>query len=229
MTARMRPFRPPELYRDELEGLAFHYHLAVLDTREDVGAFARDHLLRSVFAPFSRSLFTTVAARLASSVAALALVIERARVDRAVDMLHAAGVTCCVGWSTPETLARCRPDLRASFQVMGYDEAVAASVSRQASLVDVRSETEAAANPMESWPMDGSRNVPLDRFLVRRSSPSGRAGLPWVFYSPGGARAAVATSWQLRDGHRAVWLQDRQWTHQLPQRDSVSVLAAGNG
>jgi rhodanese-related sulfurtransferase len=204
MTARMRHSRPRELYRDELEALAFHYHLAVLDTREDVGAFAREHLLRSVYAPMSQSVLSTVVSKLTPSIAAIALVVERQDVDDAFAIARTAGASHCVGWATPETLGSCREEVRASFEAMSFDEAVEAHQNHQVSLVDVRSVFEAAASPLKR-----GNNITYDRFLARRNSPPPGEERPWCFYSPDGVRAATAASWLLRDGHKAVWIQER--------------------
>lgn|GEM_PF-4852333 len=192
--------RPPELASEELESLALHYHVAVVDARASVSEYARRHLLRSLYAPLSPPLFSTVVPKLVPSTAAVALVVERRAVDASFETLRAAGHRRFAGWARPEALDACRSDLLGRFDVLDLEEARRDARQGGLALVDVRDSAEVAKAPLEA-----AKNMVLGRLLARRATP--RVDETLALYSPHGLRAAVAAAWLRRDGYRVSWVQ----------------------
>lgn len=193
--------KPRALTADELVEAGRNEGVVLIDTRADRSAFMAMHLRGSLYSPLTTSFSAVVGSYVADPEAALVLIAEEDRVEKAVRDLVRLGLDNVIGYAVPPTLdeALQREDAVASIEEVTFE--TVAGRAAEAVVLDVRRRSE-----YEAGHVPGAANVAHTRLAGELSKvPEGR---PLYVHCQRGGRAAAAAAYLAREGFPVVYVND---------------------
>ncbi|MCH9647829.1 MAG: MBL fold metallo-hydrolase [Deltaproteobacteria bacterium] len=190
--------KPRLLTPRELQDLAGRVDTAVIDTRTDRRRFMEGHLAGSLYAPLDQH-FSTVAGSYVEEGQPIYLILPEDRLEQAVRALVRIGLDSVIAYAPPEMLERLQ-NLRRT-RVLDFRRALQGSKRPEVQVLDVR-----APGEFEDRHLPGAHNIAHTDLVNRRQELDRNKEL--VVHCESGSRAATASAFLERFGHRISFVDD---------------------
>lgn len=194
--------------------------VVVLDTRLERADFMAAHLPGSLFAPASRQ-FLAAAGAFVEPGQRLVLLASGRDLDELVRQLVRIGLDDVVGWIALEDFEAWRLAGGATASIPRITFAEAEAAGREGIWLDVRGESEFAADHV-----DGAVQIAQSRLAVERGRLP--AGSPVTVHCATGGRAALASAYLQREGFDVRYVDDDFTRWRQASRQATAGAAPGS-